>query len=202
MPIHRRTLLAVTVLGARPSLAETAPIGRVWAAAGLAIAEGPAGRRELAPGAPVFADDTIRTGTDGRVRIETFAGVSVIVGPATEVQIARHLTGGEGGLRAAFRLAAGILRLIGGAVAGPVEIVVETPQAIAAVRSTDWLVELGPAGTGVLVLHGRVAVEGRIGGGVVLSDGEGTDIAPGRPPAPPRPWGLARREAAVARTAT
>lgn len=191
--------LITTWAGARTVLGES-PVGRVWTVAGVAQAVRAGLERPLVVEAPVFADDTIRTGRDSKVRIEGFGGLTIIVGPVTEVRVDRFIVERSGGLSVALRLARGIVRLIGGGLGGPSEIAVETPQAIAAVRSTDWLVDLTEAGTGVFVAEGRVAVEGRAGGSISLDAGEGTDVAPGRPPSEPRRWGAARRDAALART--
>jgi len=195
------TMLAVFgAAGSARTAGSESPVGRVWTVAGNAQAVRAGLDRALVVEAPVFADDTIRTGRDSKVRIEGFGGLTIIVGPVTEVRVDRFIVEQSGSLSVALRLARGIVRLIGGGLDGPSDIAVETPQAIAAVRSTDWLVELTEAGTGVFVAHGRVAVDGRAGGSVALDPGEGTDVAPGRPPSEPRRWGAARRDAALART--
>ncbi|MGP9812432.1 FecR domain-containing protein [Rhodopseudomonas sp. NSM] len=53
-----------------------------------------------------------------------------------------------------------------------------TPQAIAAVRGTQWAVDVEAARSSVFVVSGRVGVRRRQGrDGVVLGRGEGVDVA-------------------------
>ncbi len=77
---------------------------------------------------------------------------------------------------------------------------VVTPQAIAAVRGTRWAVDVKNGTTSVFVVRGRVAV-GRPSSGrrVVLSVGEGVDVARGSEPLTVRRWPPARAAALLAR---
>jgi ferric-dicitrate binding protein FerR (iron transport regulator) len=77
---------------------------------------------------------------------------------------------------------------------------VRTPQAIAAVRGTQWAVEVGTGKTAVFVLRGRVAVR-RINArdSVELEPGEGVDVEPGTTPLTVRRWPVARANALLAR---
>jgi hypothetical protein len=177
------------------------PIGRVGAVEGEVVVLRGGDRPAVASGDPVLAADRIRTGVAGKVRIECFSGITIIIGPDSEVSIERYLVAGASGLDAAFQLLTGIMRLIGEAVSGPTSLTIETSQAVAAVRSTDWLVEITPETTGVLVLSGLVELRSKSAPGVVrLSSGEGADVPDQGPPTPPRRWGEARRQAALART--
>ncbi|HET6467571.1 MAG TPA: FecR domain-containing protein [Geminicoccaceae bacterium] len=160
-----------------------------------------AARAELAAvGAPVSAQDAIRTGSAGKVRLECRGGLVIAIGPATRVGIDRYLAPADGSrLEAALAMAFGIVRLITGAPRPGRAVSVETATAVASTRSTEWLVDATARGTGVLALEGRVEVTGA-GVTVVLEPGEGTDVAPGAPPSEPRVWGAARRADALART--
>ncbi|WP_183448553.1 FecR domain-containing protein [Microvirga lupini] len=76
-----------------------------------------------------------------------------------------------------------------------------TPQAIAAVRGTQWVVDVIGARTSVFVVTGRVAVR-RISGntrGVSLGPGEGVDVEAGTSPLVVRRWPAARAAALLAR---
>lgn len=80
---------------------------------------------------------------------------------------------------------------------GPFEI--RTPHAIAAVRGTEYIVDVTSERTSVFVVRGEVAVSRANGSEtVLLTRGEGADVAPGVPFAPVR-WGLPRAEALLAR---
>jgi ferric-dicitrate binding protein FerR (iron transport regulator) len=76
-----------------------------------------------------------------------------------------------------------------------------TPQAIAAVRGTQWAVDVSGGRTSVFVVTGRVSVR-RVQGntrGVNLNPGEGVDVEPGTSPLIVRRWPAARAAALLAR---
>ena len=76
-----------------------------------------------------------------------------------------------------------------------------TPQAIAAVRGTQWAVDVAGGKTAVFVVTGRVSVR-RVSGGtasVNLGPGEGVDVEPGTTPLVVRRWPAARASALLAR---
>jgi hypothetical protein len=75
-----------------------------------------------------------------------------------------------------------------------------TPLAIAAVRGTKWAMEVAPAQTSTLVLAGAVAVTNRhLNQYVVLTEGQGVDIAPGDTSVVQKQWGEARVRALLSR---
>lgn len=197
--------LAVAGRPDAPRAQEQAVAGVVARREGSVIAVRSGGDVWLEAGSPIFRGDGIRTGPGAKVRIDFAGGLVVVVGPATEVGVEEFLAGGSGGgsalTAAVLDLLVGIVRLVGPAEAGPARrIEVRTRVALASVRSTEWLVESAPAGTGVFVREGRVEVRGLVGAPVVLEPGFGTDVPPGGPAATPRRWGEARRDAALART--
>ncbi len=76
-----------------------------------------------------------------------------------------------------------------------------TPQAIAAVRGTQWAVDVSGTRTSVFVVSGRLAVR-RIAGnrrGVSLGPGQGVDVEAGTAPLAVRRWPAARAAALLAR---
>ncbi|MBY3120772.1 FecR domain-containing protein [Rhizobium laguerreae] len=76
---------------------------------------------------------------------------------------------------------------------------VVTPQAIAAVRGTQWAVDVAGGQTSVLVVRGSVAVRRPAGEPVVLSPGEGVDVTAGTEPLVVRRWPAPRAAALLAR---
>jgi ferric-dicitrate binding protein FerR (iron transport regulator) len=77
---------------------------------------------------------------------------------------------------------------------------VVTPQAIAAVRGTKWVVDVGQGKTSVFVLRGRVAVQRPAStAGVVLAPGEGVDVEAGTEPLTVKRWPAKRVTALMAR---
>ncbi|ANL28033.1 FecR family protein [Rhizobium phaseoli] len=76
---------------------------------------------------------------------------------------------------------------------------VVTPQAIAAVRGTQWAVDVAGDKTSVLVVRGSVAVRRSAGEPVVLSPGEGVDVSSSNEPLVVRRWPAPRVAALLAR---
>ncbi|KKZ89711.1 hypothetical protein B5K05_13140 [Rhizobium phaseoli] len=76
---------------------------------------------------------------------------------------------------------------------------VVTPQAIAAVRGTQWAVDVAGDKTSVLVVRGSVAVRRSAGEPVVLSPGEGVDVSSSTEPLVVRRWPAPRVAALLAR---
>lgn len=75
-----------------------------------------------------------------------------------------------------------------------------TPQAIAAVRGTQWAVDVAGGKTSVFVVAGRVAVRRpHARNGVNLGPGEGVDVEAGTGPLTVRRWPAARAGALLAR---
>jgi len=76
-----------------------------------------------------------------------------------------------------------------------------TPQAIAAVRGTQWVVDVASGKTAVFVVTGRVSVRraSRSAGSVTLGPGEGVDVEPGTGPLVVRRWPAPRASALLAR---
>ena len=75
-----------------------------------------------------------------------------------------------------------------------------TPQAIAAVRGTQWLADVAGERTSVFVVTGRVLVRrASTSRGVVLGPGQGVDVDPGTAPLTVRRWPAARAAALLAR---
>ncbi|WP_132651994.1 MULTISPECIES: FecR domain-containing protein [unclassified Rhizobium] len=76
---------------------------------------------------------------------------------------------------------------------------VVTPQAIAAVRGTQWAVDVKGDTTSVLVTRGRVGVRRPTGSAVVLGPGEGVDVTSGTAALIVRTWPAPRVAALLSR---
>jgi hypothetical protein len=75
-----------------------------------------------------------------------------------------------------------------------------TPHAIAAVRGTEWVVDVQPARTSTLVISGEVAVERlHSDATVILKPGQGADISAGTGPIVAKRWPKRRVRALLAR---
>jgi ferric-dicitrate binding protein FerR (iron transport regulator) len=75
-----------------------------------------------------------------------------------------------------------------------------TPQAVAAVRGTQWAVDVESGKTAVFVISGRVLVRRpNLRSGVTLGPGQGVDVDQGTGPLTVRRWPAARARALLAR---
>lgn len=193
-------LCLLLVLISTSAWAAEPTIGRIVRLDGDVVVVRHARAMPLSEGAELLEGDVLRTAPDAKARLESRAGLTVTIGGGSEVELARYLAAPDGGgLEAVLRLVSGIVRLVGEPRPGVRRIDVETRTAVASVRSTDWLVEVTPAGTGVFVAEGWVEVLGFAGGEAILAAGQGTDVAPGARPTAPKTWGAARRDRALAR---
>lgn len=194
------TFLLVLVVAWPAPAAETA-IGRIVRLEGDVVVVRAERALVLTEGAELHQGDVLRTGADARALLVSPTGLEVTIGDRSEVAVAKWLATPDGGrLETILRLMSGIVRLVGEPRPGLRKVEVETRTAVASVRSTDWLVEVTPAGTGVFVAEGGVEVLGLAGGEAILAAGQGTDVAPGARPTAPKTWGAARRDRALART--
>ena len=79
-------------------------------------------------------------------------------------------------------------------------LLLNTPQAIAAVRGTKWAVDAQSGKTSVFVVDGRVGVQRpSSSASVLLGPGEGVDVEAGTTPLIVRRWPAARVSALMAR---
>lgn len=106
-------------------------------------------------------------------------GVTIIAENGARFTLQTH---GRGGGADAVELSGKALLLEVPAKASGNDFEVITPQAIAAVRGTKWVVDAAENKTSVFVVNGRVAVARRSGGRrVTLRAGEGVDVEGGSP---------------------
>jgi len=75
-----------------------------------------------------------------------------------------------------------------------------TPQAVASVRGTQWIVDAAAGQTSTFVMSGTVSVTRRTGGqSVSLGPGEGVDVDVGSGPLAVKQWPAARVRTLLAR---
>lgn len=207
MRINRRTWLrtALAVIawgGMARTLAAQEAVGEVLRTQGHVAKRSDAGEAPLAAGASVAVGDTVVTADGAKVDLRFSDGSLLTVGPSSRVEIAHYApaaTGGQG--EALLSLLNGIIKLIVNDGSRWSRFSVETETAVASVRGTEWLVDAGTGTTAVFVLRGSVEVAGRSSedGSVTLGPGQGTDVAAGAAPTPPKLWGAKRRFNALTR---
>jgi hypothetical protein len=190
-------------LGAVSAAAQAAEpiIGTVLAVRGEVFRDNGGNRALLAAKTPLYAADVIVSGA-GKAKIGLNDGTVICVGENTRVHIAEYQSVSNG-LKTRLDLNWGVLRLLVNRSGGGGQFEVESETAVAAVRGTDWLIEVTPERTSVAILQGTVAVAGRGASAtaVVLlaKSGQGTDVRRGEPPTAVATWGTERFAATVAR---
>lgn len=152
----------------------------------------------LRPGVTVHLDDEIYTYAGARVKLRFNDGAEVAIGARSRVLVRRYAGGTGSASERLLELLDGILRVVFGGTGG---FDVRATTAVASTRSTEWVVEAKPDTAAVFVVDGRVVVSAREAAGrVELVAGEGTDVAAGTAPTPPKRWGDKRVRDVLART--
>ena len=137
--------------------------------------------RATAVGAQIERGERIETDEDARVTLLCDGGLTVSVAPNSSLRVDRYLTDSPTGWRRLFGQG-GQMQLLEGAAGflkqgvGGSRFRLRTPNAVAAVRSTEWAVETNGKTTAVFVRSGRVRATGG-GSSQSLEAGEGIDIA-------------------------
>ena len=195
----RLFLLVVAALSA-PAADAAEPIARVVERDGVAfVLRSVAAPQPLPVGADLYLDDEVRTGADGRVVVESDAGLKLVIGAASEVRVRRWLVEQQQSrIDIALGMVTGILRLLGEPTDKSRSVEVQTRAAVASVRSTEWVVDATAAGTAVLSIEGPVVVRSP-SGGVTLRTGDGTDVTLTTAPTAPAQWEQPRVERTLAR---
>jgi hypothetical protein len=217
----RRRALALTMVGlfaliaGRPALAAEA--GIVTALRGAATATRDGVSHALHVGAAVHQQDSVVTARGARLRITLADGSTLTLGEESQLVLASVAVAAEaGGGSMVFELLSGIVRAVIGPTP-PAMFEVRGRAAVAAARSTEFIVETETRTTSVFVAGGEVVVRPTYGGGeAVLSTGDGIDVDRSRPHArslrlgpgapedaalgPVRQWGPGRVAQVMART--
>jgi hypothetical protein len=186
-------VVAAALVWTATAAAASAVIGSVLAVRGAVSVDSGNGAQPLAPNAPVRVSDTIVSGA-GKAKIALNDGAIISIGENSKVRLADYEIS-AGNVNANVNVIAGALRLIVDKVSPGGRFEVQTETAIAAVRGTDWVVDVTPDQTAVAVVSGVVAVSSRgdtQGTVVVEGRGQGTDVRRGRAPTGPAMWSAAR----------
>lgn len=116
-------------------------------------------QKMLRGGEEVAAGDVVTTLADSRLRIAMKDGSMLNLGELTKMTISSYVFSPEDRKREAiFDLKAGLLQAITAKAAPGSTFVIRTQNAVAATRSTEWIVTAEKALTGVYVVKGKVDV--------------------------------------------
>jgi FecR-like protein len=182
--IIRAGLLLIVIFaiaGARAALAQSAA-GTISSASGQVQIQRGSATLAATPGTPVNQGDKIVSGDSGRAVIILTDQSQLEISPSTTVTIDQYTVGGAAPTR--IGLPAGILRSIvrrtGGA---PADFQVRTPNAIGAVRGTDFYISYiqgSPSvGLGTSYYTEVDVVDGTVNLAQASAPGNGVDIGPG-----------------------
>jgi hypothetical protein len=194
-------VFATTALAQQPD-----SIGRVVALTGQATVQrqGSTRAETLMLHSPLFRHDLIRTQAAAKVRMTLVDGTMLALGEQSTLRLSDFVyTPAQDSRKALLTVLAGVFRLVVTTVLPQSTFEVHTTNAVAAIRGTDWLGQVGPDATALVVLQGEVAVRHarpEVQGNVRLTAGLGTDVVGEQPPTPAKQWGEARRQALITAT--
>lgn len=187
-------ICAVAVLSAQAAFAQSAAVCIASAIDGsaTAFARG-VDPIPVQPGLGLGRNAVVRTGETGRVTLTCEGGLTVMLGPQTELVVSGVLQGGTRplGLRLLDGVAGFLFNRDGN---GGVQIT--TPSAVAAVRSTEWAMQVERGASAIFSRDGRVFVFAEAAAAPLeLNPGEGVDVTAAGLPGEVLVWGPERREA-------
>jgi len=193
--------LLVVASGIGPTVAATPSIGDVIAVKGTVYRDHEGKHDLLVVGAALFVTDVITAEGDGKAKLLLRSGSVISVGEKAKIRLA-DFPSSDNQFTTRVNAEQGAIRLFIAKSQAGGHFEVDTETAVAAVRGTDWIVDVMPDQTSVAVLSGSVAVRSKApGGGEVLLDkpGDGTDVKRGAPPTAPKTWGAQRLRTTVER---
>ena len=199
---HKVLFAFIALLLATPCAdAQSPPVGRVLAAKGSVFHER-AGNRSAATSGTLLQIGDFVVSSDGRAKIQLNDGSILSVGENSRMRIGDYQGAGNN-FTTRLTMEGGTLRALYNKTVAQGRFEVETETAVAAVRGTDWLVEVTQARTSVALVQGEVTVSGKGSAAastvVLRSPGDGTDVAANTAPTPVARWGAPRFATLLAR---
>lgn len=147
------------------------------------------------------AQDRVVSATDGRAALACSDRVEITVGGGTRIDV-RDFPSGDVTGSVLLDLIDGLVRIVAPPSGDWSGFAVRTPQAIASVRSTEWVTISDSGTSSVFLVEGVIAVADRDGTvETELRPGEGVDIAEGAIVDGPKRWGEGRIAETMARLA-
>jgi len=153
-------------------------------------------------GDPVAVSDTVAVPADGKLKLRMSDGSVISLAAGTHMTIAAYQTNSSGARQnVQLSLAAGLLRAVVAPVDHPASFEVSTAVGTAAVRSTDWFIEIQPNVAQVGVLTGAVSLTSTATARSVLIPAHwGARLEAGRDPVMARVWTPQEFQAVINRT--
>ncbi len=190
--------MASTLLWGITVLAQES-IGQVAALQGQATVQhtGSSQVTPLSAQSPVYRDDTIQTLKGSKIKLLLIDGTELMLGEGGTMTLSQLVYEPQRNThQGVVSIARGIFRAVTRKVLPQTAFEMHTATAVAAVRGTQWLGEVTPEATAIVVLQGEVTVvqaDKRVRSGkVVLTSGLGTEVRGTSPPTAPRKWAQQR----------
>jgi hypothetical protein len=139
-------VLLLGLLAASPALAQTSPAGRIKTVAGEAFVFHQGQRVAAAVGTPVYEQDSLATGPDGRVGLTLRDDTRLSIGPQTTIEIDRFVYAqSDSQFAFVLKVVRGVVAYVSGRMAklSPDAVRLETPSAIVGVRGTRLVIRVG-----------------------------------------------------------
>jgi hypothetical protein len=193
--VWRLSVLTITsaLLWSASVLAQES-IGQVTALQGQATVQR-AGRSQAMPlsvQSPVYREDKIQTLEASKIKLFLIDGTELVLGERGVMTLSQFVFAPQQNThRGVVSIVQGIFRAVTRKVLPQTAFEVHTATAVAAVRGTQWLQEVTPDTTAIVVLEGEVSVahaDAQVRGRVVLTPGLGTDVKGKASPTAPRQW--------------
>jgi len=195
-------LAALTILLLFPGVVAAAPAGTVVGLNGECFVESGGARSPLKLGQAVQVSDTVDVPASGKLKLRMSDGSVISVAAGSRMTISTYGVNAAGQRENAhLALGQGLLRAVVAPGDRPGSFEVDTAVGAAAVRSTDWFVEVSGGAMQVGVLTGSVDMSSRATGRrITIPAHWGARLEAGRDPVPPRTWSQAEFDAVIART--
>jgi hypothetical protein len=190
-------LLALLVPGA---LADQPEVGRVVGVAGQCMIQRSGRLLQLSLNSAIDVGDVIGIPADGKVKLRMNDGSILSLAPQTNLTVTAYTVNPQGQHQnVGLTLGAGLLRAVVALGQQPSTFEVKTATGTAAVRSTDWFIEVNSGGTGVAVLRGSVDLKtaAASGGEVLINARQSSSITAGSNPTPPEAMSMAAFNALI-----
>ena len=146
--LRKITLASVVLSFATVQLAVAAePIGYVKNVSGSASVVREGSERNLAVGAPLFEDDTLKTGKESALGVTLKDGTTLSAGPETELLLDHYAYQPKAQqLGFVARVSQGTLDFVSGMLGklAPESVSIETPTGVIGMRGTHFVVRVAP----------------------------------------------------------
>lgn len=141
---------------------------------------------------PVFREDTIETFEGAKIKLLLKDSTELSLAERGSMTLSKFVFAPQKKTQqGVVSIAQGFFRAVTHKAVPQTNFEVRTSTAVAAVRGTQWLGDVSPEATAIVVLQGEVAVrhaDPTIKGAVRLTHGLGTDVVGKTPPTAPKQW--------------